>query len=261
MAFDEEMAAKLESGAIDPTLRVYGWSPQAVSIGRHQSMEDFDLLALQRAGIDIVRRPTGGRAIFHANELTYSVVMPCVSTSLKEIYRTINEGLLSGLKLLGVEAELTKFGSDFRRLYAQPSSEVCFSTSAASEIHYQGKKLVGSAQRRFRDVVLQHGSLLLDNQHCAITGFLAERGDDNGDQIKSGLEESTIDAASILGRQVSFKEAAEAIKLGCASAWKIEFNELPESVTAGEIDDCERVLSGIDHTKQFSSNGNGSLYA
>ena len=223
MQFDEHLASQLLENLIAPTLRVYAWRPHAVSIGRHQSMSDFDLQALGSAGIDFVRRPTGGKAILHAHELTYSVVMSCADRGLRDVYRAINEGLLRGLRYLGIAAELTDAGSDFRKVYSEPSSVVCFSSSAKSEIHVNGKKLIGSAQRRYGSVVLQHGSLLLDNRHRHITEFLSRELSTEGERIRLLLEDSTIDVQSILGRPVSFEEAAAAIKVGCAGEWGTEF--------------------------------------
>ena len=223
MKFDEILAARLRENAISPTLRVYGWQPHAVSIGRHQPMNSFNVAALGAAEIDIVRRPTGGRAILHANELTYSVVVPCTDRSLRDIYRSVNEGLLRGMRLLGIDAELADAGGDFRKLYSDPLSVACFSNSAKSEIHVNGKKLVGSAQRRYGTVVLQHGSFLLDHQHCKLADFLPEKLAVEGDRLKLLLEESTINAASLLGRSVSFAEAADAIRTGCGEAWNADF--------------------------------------
>ena len=106
MQFDEYLAVKLSSGIGVPTLRLYGWDPPAVSIGFNQDAGEFDEEKLRRSGIDLVRRPTGGRAILHANELTYSVVLAAGGRTPKEIYRFISEGLLAGVRALGIAAEL-----------------------------------------------------------------------------------------------------------------------------------------------------------
>ncbi len=225
MEFDGRLAQETLRGVCSPVFRVYGWNPNAVSVGRNQPMSDFDLPALAAAGIDIVRRPTGGKAILHANELTYSVVMRCDDTNLKAVFRTINLGLLKGLRRLGIAAGLTASGSDFRDCYRDPASVACFSSFARSEIQANGKKLIGSAQRRYGNVVLQHGSFLLDDSHLRISDYLGAHFTGNRDLIRMLLEESTIDARSILGRDVSYDEAAAAFKGGCAEEWNAEFAE------------------------------------
>jgi lipoate-protein ligase A len=225
MAFDERLAAELTHGHSHPTLRVYGWSPHAISVGRHQPMEAFDIPELGRAGIDIVRRPTGGKAILHARELTYSVAIAAPGGGLRDLYRRINVGILQGLRILGIKAELQETGSDFRALHADPSAVACFSSFARSEIQFEGRKLIGSAQRRYGNVVLQHGSFLLDDSHLDIARYLTADRTPGRDAIRALLEESTCDARAILGREVGFQEAAEAIRDGFARAWEIEFTD------------------------------------
>ncbi len=228
MDFDKHLAEY--AGAFDhlSILRLYGWNPHAISIGRNQSMDDFDLENVRREGIDIVRRPTGGRAILHAHELTYSVVTPCSSRNLKAIYRSINKGLLEGLRLLGIRAALTDEGASSHELYHQAVSIACFSASARSEIQYEGRKLIGSAQRRYGGIVLQHGSLLLNTQHRAIVNFLSPILGDSKSRLEDRLSRYTIDAETILDRSLSFDEAADAMVRGCARAWNVKFSSIEE---------------------------------
>ncbi len=223
MEYDVQLATELSLGIGSPTLRVYRWKPYAVSIGMNQNIEDFDAETLATAGIDIVRRPTGGRAILHADELTYSVVMPSQGRSLRDIYRFINEGLLCGLRLLGVRAELANVSEDFRSLYQEPTSVTCFSSSAKCEIHYQGKKLVGSAQRRYGTTILQHGSVLLGPAHRDIIHFLSENVKSSHALVERELANKTCDLQTILGRSVSFEEVSNNIKQGFKQACNIDF--------------------------------------
>jgi len=229
MEFDKSLAAEFEEHhAGEAVLRVYGWKPHAISIGFHQEFEDFDLNALRAAGIDIVRRPTGGKAIFHAQELTYSVVYPLEQTGPKEIYRFVHEGLLAGLRLMGIEAELCEGDPLYRERFRDPSSVPCFSSSARSEIQFNGRKLVGSAQRRFGKTILQHGSFLLSSHHRRITDFLAPSQQGSQASLEEHLEKHTVDAAEILGQTVSFEEAASAIKLGFEHFLGMTFDDVPE---------------------------------
>ncbi|HMD14823.1 MAG TPA: hypothetical protein VKI62_09375 [Bacteroidota bacterium] len=214
MELDKYLAVQFHKITGTPILRVYGWQPFAVSIGYNQSMEDFNLSSISSAHYEIVRRPTGGKAIFHAHELTYSVVAPIAIMSPRAWYQFIHERLLHGLEYLGVHADLSESDPNFRELYRDPASIPCFSSSAKSEIQWNGRKLVGSAQRRFGNVILQHGSILLGPEHRQITEFLNTQTPEAKDSIASSLQEHTIDVETILGRSVSFGETAEAVRRG-----------------------------------------------
>src|SRR5690606_2653286 len=111
---------------------------------------------------------TGGRAILHAQELTYSVVMPSEGRSIMEVYRQISEALTAGLKSLAPDIGIAKSQPDFQKLYREPGSIPCFSSSARYEIEFDGRKVVGSAQRRIGSAVLQHGSILIGDAHLAL---------------------------------------------------------------------------------------------
>ena len=131
----------------------------------------------QSAGIDVVRRPTGGRAILHANELTYSVVMQVRGKNVLNVYEDISRALIVGLQELGASVAIEKSQPHFPSLYRSSSSVACFSSAGRYEIKYNGKKLVGSAQRRYavvngEEVVLQHGSILLGSEHKQIVDYL-----------------------------------------------------------------------------------------
>jgi lipoate-protein ligase A len=221
MEFDEFLAEHLQEGIGLPTLRIYGWKPPAISIGFNQDINDFNIDKLQATGIDIVRRPTGGRAILHWHELTYSVVMPSNNEGPRAIYQFISEALLKGLQLLGIEAQLSSSNANFKTLYQSPSSIPCFASSAKSEILFDNKKLIGSAQRRFGNITLQHGSFLLGPQHRNIVDYLSQQIESSKIEIEESLLSKTIDAETILRRYVSFDEAAECIKNGFEEACDI----------------------------------------
>lgn len=218
METDEAMARQLAAGVIGPSLRFYGWRPWALSLGFHQESSDVDGAALARAGIGLVRRPTGGKAILHARELTYCVVLPIEKESPREIYRFINERLIAGLRRLGIEASLSSRDDDFRRLYQDPASLPCFSSSARSEVLVGGKKLVGSAQRKLGAVILQHGSILIGPEHRRIAEFLAPHLQVARCEIDRDLREKTTEIETILGRECSYGEVAAAIREGFALA-------------------------------------------
>lgn len=228
MEYDEFLAKRLITKSGKPSVRVYGWNPPAISLGYNQNMEDIDLKKCQEEGIDVVRRPTGGRAILHWNELTYSVVMYCKDISISEVYQKISNALVEGLKLLGVEVELEKSQPNLQQIYKSKTSIPCFSSSARYEIQHSGRKLVGSAQRRYQvgdgtEVVLQHGSILIGPEHRWLSDFLNDVNRDALKDIKKALEEHTTDLKHILNREIEFDEVAEAIKIGFERSWNIRF--------------------------------------
>lgn len=162
MALDQALAESAAAGESLPTLRFYRWQPPAVSLGRHQPLEEIDQDAVLARGYDIVRRPTGGRAILHTDELTYAVTAaadePRVAGSLMDAYLRLSNALLSGLHSLGLVIA-DKAGGDVRA--GRDVSAACFEVPSAYEITAGGRKLIGSAQSRRAGYVLQHGSLPL----------------------------------------------------------------------------------------------------
>lgn len=227
MARDEELAREVDGGGVPPTVRIYGWEPPAVSIGHHQSGEDIDRGALDRSGIGLVRRPTGGRAILHWHEVTYCAAVPLSLGAPRALYAMINEALLEGIRALGIAAGLGGSGADLRRAYATPEGVPCFSFSVKSEIQAAGRKLVGSAQRRYGRAVLQHGSFLLGPQHRELARFVRAADGVPRDALAAGiaadLAARTIDAEALLGRPVTFGEAAEAL----AGGFERYFSRMP----------------------------------
>ncbi len=231
MEFDEFLASRLIEGTGVPSVRVYGWNPPAISLGYNQNIDDIDMKKCENEGIDVVRRPTGGRAILHWNELTYSVVMNVENDSVAAVYEKISRALVAGINLLGIKVELEKSQPNFQNLYREPGSVPCFSSSARSEIQFNGKKLVGSAQRRYaqtngKEVVLQHGSILLGPEHKWLIDFLAEKDLQVLSKMKETLNAHTTDLKTILNREVSFDEAAALIKAGFETEWAIKFAEI-----------------------------------
>jgi len=227
MQFDIALAEKLQRGEILPTLRVYGWKPWAVSLGYNQNEDDINKNKCSEFGFDVVRRPTGGRAILHANEVTYSVAMPAQGRGITEVYSAISKALVLGLKKICANVNYETSQPSFQQLYRQQESIPCFSSSARYEVQISGRKLVGSAQRRFvssdsPEVVLQHGSILLGQEHQLLAEALNVAGDVQR-RIQQDIEQKTIDLSTAVGRIVTFQEAANAIKLGFEETLNISF--------------------------------------
>jgi len=168
MAVDEELLARAQAGEAVPVLRFYEWDPPAVSLGRFQRIESaVNADACRRHGFDIVRRITGGRAVLHHQELTYSITAradnPLFPSTVLGTYKVIATGLLAGLKNLGIAAEMVSRGGRHAALVEKkPKDQACFSSPSWYELLVSNKKLVGSAQRRMRGAFLQHGSILID---------------------------------------------------------------------------------------------------
>jgi lipoyl(octanoyl) transferase len=176
MAVDSALLESVRDGAA-PVLRFYRWAPACLSLGRNQPARSrYDLDALLARRIEVVRRPTGGRAVLHDRELTYAVVLPADALGgQKRCYAAVNRALARGLRALGVAAELQPATG---RRAAAPSLAPCFQEPAEGELVVSGRKLVGSAQRRADGVLLQHGSLLLANQQGSLREVLLEPGVD-----------------------------------------------------------------------------------
>ena len=163
MAVDEAILEFSGKGIVPPTLRLYAWFPACLSLGYAQPLQDVDLEKLHHSGWEIVRRPTGGRAILHIDELTYSICGPIseqyLSGGVLESYQKLSRALLMALELMGINADSKE--NLIRLSQDDKNNPVCFEVPSNYEITVKGKKLIGSAQARKKDGVLQHGSLPL----------------------------------------------------------------------------------------------------
>ncbi len=172
MAIDEVLAMSVAAGQNPPTLRLYGWTPPCVTIGRFQALADIDQNSLQEAGVDLVRRLTGGRALLHAEEVTYAVMLPQAHAIAQQgvlaSYRCLSAGLVAALHLLALDVDPLQPARRSR----QPLSAACMEVPSAYEITVGGRKLIGSAQCRRAGYVLQHGSLPLAGSVTALLPFL-----------------------------------------------------------------------------------------
>lgn len=198
MATDEALLRRArEAGAA--LYRVYSWSRPTVSLGRNQPGRGrYDLERARAEGIDFVRRPTGGRAILHHREITYSVAAPLAGFgSLRESYRGVNRLLREALRRLGVDAR----EADMPTRAPVPTVAPCFETPVAGELVAGGRKLVGSAQVRDADVFLQHGSILVDDDQHILTELLGDG--------QSSPPPATLRA--LTGREVTPHELAAAL--------------------------------------------------
>ena len=188
-------------------LRIYSWRPPAVSIGYRQQVDDeIDPGQCERYGIELVRRITGGRAVLHDQELSYSLVAPESHPALGGrsgvILRAVSEALVETLKHFGIPAELAMEG----HCGAGSNDDVCFTATGRYEITAGGRKLAGSAQRRSRGVVLQHGSLLLGPGHRRLPLLLPARDPERRETIARLLNDRTVSVAEMIPDLPSFEE-------------------------------------------------------
>ena len=198
MAIDAAMLDRSASAG-SAFLRLYRWEPYCLSFGRHEpATRRYDRARIREAGLDCVRRPTGGRAVWHARELTYAVAAPLAAFGgLRQAYGAVHGMLAAALRAIGARPTLA--GAHPRAV--GPGEGPCFASPVGGEVLIDGKKVVGSAQLRQGDAFLQHGSLLLEDDQSLVRSL-------------AGLpDEGSQDAplSRLLGRRIEFEEAAAAI--------------------------------------------------
>jgi lipoyl(octanoyl) transferase len=241
MAIDEAVARAVAAREAPPTLRLYGWSPPTLTLGRGQLYADADLDALRRAGVDLVRRMTGGTAVLNRDELSYTVAVtdrePRLAwTSIAESYRGISAALLYALARLGLfTAEASTPAEDGQRPRREARSPVCFELPSDYEITAGGRKLFGSSQMRIRGGILQHGSLPLSGDIADISAFLVARPD------PARIRSLALTLHDALGRHVTWLEAAEAVVDGFREGLVLDL--VPGPLTAGERAEVDRLVA------------------
>lgn len=215
----------------EAVLRVYGWSRPTLSFGRHEAVRGrFDAGHLEREDVGAVRRPTGGRVLMHHREVTYSVTAPAPeSERLQESYRGINAILIEALSSIGVDVMAAPVSTPRR-----PGGAACFAEPSAGELTVNSRKLVGSAQLRERGALLQHGSILLEDDQPRIAELAVQ-------PLTPALPAATLHAC--LGRAATHHEVSNALR----SALALAHGE-PAALDADEAD-----RFAAPHRERFSS--------
>lgn len=220
-----------------PLLRFYQWKPYALSLGYGQQHNAFNLVQCAEEGIDVVRRPTGGSAVLHADEVTYSVVLPGIhplfSLSIIELYEWVSRGIQRGLELFDIQTDLVQPAVEKKKVH----DPICFADAGRNELLYQGRKLVGSAQRRYRTGILQHGSILLGEAHIRIMSLQQRQ------QSAVSLRSGSVGLWEILGNRVTYRACVEKLVSGFIDVHNLEFEsfELTENQQRhleDYMDDC-----------------------
>ena len=243
MAVDESILETMGRDGALPTLRLYAWEPACLSLGYAQPLADVDISRLQARGWEMVRRPTGGRAVLHTDELTYSVIAPLseprVAGTVLESYRRLAQALVQALNLLSLPVQVSENSVRTRKTIPNP---ICFEVPSTYEITVGGKKLVGSAQARRKEGVLQHGSLPLSGDLTRITQVLAFPDELSRNHAAERLLVRATTVETALGRKVTWDEAAQAYISAFKSVLALELE--PGSLSPIETKRAEELVRG-----------------
>lgn len=233
MAVDEAILNAATQGNVPPTLRLYAWNPACLSLGYAQPISDVDEKRLEEFGWDMVRRPTGGRAILHTDELTYSVCgpehEPVLSGDILSSYKRLSAAILAALEHIGVGVQALP---QEKNPVSKTPEPVCFEIPSNYEITADGKKLVGSAQARRQGGVLQHGTLPLYGDLARIVQVLRFPNPVSRAQAAERLLERATTIQTALGRLVDWQLAADSFIRAFSETLKLEL--LPGSLTESE---------------------------
>lgn len=223
MAVDEALLTWHSEGVIPPVVRFYEWKPAGLSVGYFQKIKGkIDVEAAHRHGFEIVRRQTGGRAVLHDNELTYSVIVSekheKMPRSVTEAYRVISQGLLEGFKNLGVDAG---FAIPEGKL-GQTGSAVCFEEPSWYELIVDGKKAAGSAQTRQKGVILQHGSIPLEVDETTLFDLFIYPNEKVKERARRGFGDKAVAINDVLDDKKTIDDLRAAFKRGFEEGLNIE---------------------------------------
>ena len=227
MAVDEAILEGVIKGVAPQTIRVYDWDPPTISFGFHQDIKKhIDIDKVKEYGFGIVRRPTGGRAVLHYDEVTYAVIAKSngiLKGSILESYQKIGMALLNTLEEIGISAKMEN--SLIRTSEQKNWTNPCFSSSSKYEINYKQKKIIGSAQIRKYNVLLQHGSILLNHNQELMSEFIPVNNDSERKTLQRLLNQKTIAINQILESSISFYEFVRILKKNFEKEFVINFSD------------------------------------
>lgn len=239
MALDEALLDWHSEGKIPPVIRFYEWNPATLSIGYFQRAErDINLQAVKEQGLGFVRRPTGGRAVLHEHELTYSIIVseehPDMPKTVTEAYRVLSEGLLEGFRNLGMDAYFSVPDTEEKQEdLKKPKSAVCFDAPSWYELVVEGKKIAGSAQTRQKGVILQHGAILLDIDYEKLLSVFHFANEEAKEKMRVKLPEKAVAMNDLVEESITIAECVEAFKLGFEKSLHISLQ--PYSLTEEQL--------------------------
>ncbi|MEO6055266.1 MAG: hypothetical protein ABIQ49_00360 [Gemmatimonadales bacterium] len=228
MAIDSALLERAEAG--ERWLRLYAWDPPCLSFGRHEpAARRYDAARIEALGLAVVRRPTGGRAVWHARELTYAVAAPCEGLgTLREAYDAIHRVLRDALRLLGAPAELAP-----SRTTTPIDAGACFAVAAGGEVLIGGRKVVGSAQLRRGKALLQHGSVLLEDDQATVLRV----------SLGTTASDGSAPLSRVLGRAVGWDDAARSVAEAAGRRWAMSDVVAPDAVVERALALADRFRS------------------
>jgi lipoyl(octanoyl) transferase len=247
MAVDEALAREQGKGC-PPTLRIYTWTPPAISFGYFQKTDGVRFDELRRLGIVPVRRITGGRAVLHLGDFSYSITAPCnaqIPVGVRESYRYLCRGFLAAFGMLGIHANMGYEKS------GRSAPDTCFALSTDTDIVFKGRKFAGSFQKRIGSSLLQHGSILLRPQ-TKILFHIYESGETRSQEL---LSTQITCLEDILGRPIDPEEVSIALIEGFTRALKAEL--LPDCLTCNEEKLAHELMikyRWVSHEEETSKN-------
>ena len=254
MAIDEAIFECVQDGRSLPTIRFYDWEPSTVSCGYNQEVgKEVDFAALKKNGFGFVRRPTGGRVVLHDNEVTYAIISPAegrLSGNVTESYYEISKALARGLELMNINVDFEKsnLSSEHQRQAANP----CFTSSSRYELSYKKKKIVGSAQVRKNNCLLQHGSILLNCNQSKLAQIIPDLTKEQKERMTNYLKRKTIAINEIMSVPKSYADAVRFFISGFKEKWKSD-----DFITHKNLDTYElKVAEQLRLTKYLTDEWN-----
>lgn len=227
MAIDEALLTWHSEDKIPPTLRFYGWKNPSLTVGHFQNVEKtIDFTGIKKHGCDFVRRLTGGSAVLHDDELTYSIIVsekhPKIPHSINKAYYILSQGLLEGYHLLGVEADFAIPERELR----QERSAVCFEEPAIYEMVVDGKKISGNAQTRKSGVLLQHGSIPMSFDADMLFDLFKFSSERLRDRQRKSFVNKAISINDITNKKHTYEMMKEAFLQGLQKSLNIQTNPI-----------------------------------
>ncbi len=250
MAIDDAIFCAVRKGESPPTIRLYEWQPEAVTVGYSQRTDEvIDCERCFKDGVDVAKRPTGGRAVYHKNEIAYSVTAstddPSFGGNIRKTYRSISAVLCEGIIECGGDAVLSSGKNSAGKHFTQGRISPCFVSSSRYEITVNGKKLVGSAQRRMNNFFLQQGSILTGPGYEKITDYMKDV--ELAALYKRLIAEYAIDLTTVLNGNFSVADLKASLKNSFQNKLEIELKE--SKPTDKELETASRIIERISATR------------
>ncbi|WP_347861296.1 biotin/lipoate A/B protein ligase family protein [Salimicrobium sp. PL1-032A] len=227
MALDEALMKWHREEKISPVVRFYTWSPAGLSVGHFQKTDGrINKEGVNNYQVDIVRRLTGGRAVLHDDELTYSIIVneqhPMIPNTVKQAYLVLSEGLMKGYSNLGIDAEYAI--PDEERMNNQ--SAVCFEEPSWYELTIHGKKAAGSAQVRQKGILLQHGSIPIRTDETKLFDMFTYPSERVKERAKNGFKHKAVSIEDVTDEKITVEHVRDAFLQGFEDGLNVSFEPL-----------------------------------